>query len=145
MEGEPAIPAQSAERMLGQARVQKVVEKGNGDVVGLGRSTREPSEAMIRQLKYRDRECRFPGCGARRFLQAHHVAWRRRGGRTVLPNLILVCTFHHRLVHEYRWTVSRDSDGTVRWFHPRGRQYRAGPGPPQQDPTQQSALAVAGF
>jgi hypothetical protein len=39
----------------------------------------------------------------------------------------LVCTFHHRLVHEHGWNVEREADGEVRWFRPGGVRYRAGP------------------
>ena len=86
---------------------------------------------MLRLLRYRDTGCTFASCGMRRFTQAHHVVWWSRGGPTDLENLILVCTFHHRLVHEHGWRVERDTDGTVRWFHPDGRRYRAGPAPPE--------------
>jgi hypothetical protein len=86
---------------------------------------------MVRQLRYRDYGCTFPGCGSRRFAQAHHIAWWRHGGRTDLNNLLLVCTFHHKLVHEYGWTVRRDTDGIASWFFPDGTRYRAGPVPPQ--------------
>jgi hypothetical protein len=87
---------------------------------------------MVRQLRYRDRECRFPGCGARRFLQAHHVVWRARGGPTELANLVLICFFHHRLVHEGGWSVRRSRDGTVGWLSPDGRRFEAGPAPPMR-------------
>jgi len=30
-----------------------------------------------------------------------------------LDNLLLICSFHHRLVHEHGWSVRRDDDGTV--------------------------------
>jgi hypothetical protein len=85
---------------------------------------------MLRQLRYRDRECSFPGCGARRFTHAHHVVWWERGGRTDLENLVLVCGFHHRLVHELGWAVRREPDGVARWFRPNGTRYVAGPAPP---------------
>jgi hypothetical protein len=85
---------------------------------------------MVRQLRHRDRECTFPACGSRRFTQAHHVVWWRHGGTTELDNLVLICTFHHKLVHEYGWSLRRDRNGTVQWFRPDGTRYRAGPGPP---------------
>ena len=107
-----------------------VVEDAARQPVVLGRTSREPPAWMIRQLRYRDLECRFPGCGSRRFTQAHHVVWWERGGRTDLNNLLLICTFHHKLVHEYDWTVRRDADGTVRWFRPEGTPYYARPAPP---------------
>lgn len=107
-----------------------MVEDGAREPIGLGRLSREPSPSMMRQLRYRDFGCRFPGCGTRRFVQAHHIVWWRHGGRTDLDNLLLICLFHHRLVHEHGWVVRRDPDGGVRWLHPDGSPYRAGPAPP---------------
>jgi hypothetical protein len=130
IEGGPAIHPQTARRLLCTARVQVVVEDSTSQPVRLGRITREPPDWMIRQLKYRDKECTFPSCGHRRYTQAHHIVWWEHGGRTDLDNLVLVCSFHHTLVHEYGWRLHRDQDGTVRWFHPDGTRYRAGPGPP---------------
>jgi Domain of unknown function (DUF222) len=130
IEGGPVIHPETVRRLLCDARVQAVIEDSAKDPVGLGRLSREPSASMMRQLRYRDRECRFPGCGDRRFTHAHHIRWRKHGGPTVLHNLILVCSFHHKLVHEYGWTVRRESDGTARWFQPDGCPYRAGPAPP---------------
>jgi hypothetical protein len=123
------IHPESVRRLLCDARVQTLVEDEGGNVVGVGRMHREPSAWMQRQVRYRDRECRFPGCGARRFTQAHHLRFWSHGGKTDLSNLLLICSFHHRLVHELGWKVGRDRRGTVRWFRPGGVEYRAGPGP----------------
>jgi hypothetical protein len=60
--------------------------------------------------------------------------WWERGGRTDLDNLILVCSFHHRLVHEHGWTVARSRDGTVRWRRPDGSGDRASPSLPSPRP-----------
>jgi hypothetical protein len=130
IEGGPVIHPETARRLLCHSRVQTVIEDTSGQPLGLGRTSREPSGWMMRQLRYRDLECRFPGCGARRFTQAHHIQWWEHGGPTDLDNLLLVCTFHHKLVHEYGWRVRRETHGTVRWFHPDGTPYRAGPAPP---------------
>jgi hypothetical protein len=127
LEGGPAIHPESAERLRCNARVQTVLEDRSGNVIGLGRLSREPSAWMIRQIRYRDRGCRFPGCGTRAFTQAHHIVWWRHGGRTDLDNLLLICSFHHRVVHEHGWSVRRDPDGMVGWFRPDGTRYRAGP------------------
>ena len=123
------IHPETVRRLLCNARVQTVVENESGDVIGMGRLTREPSAWMVRQIRHRDRECRFPGCGARAFTEAHHVTFWRHGGRTDLDNLVLICSFHHKLVHELGWRLTREPDGTVRWFRPDGRRYRAGPSP----------------
>jgi hypothetical protein len=124
------IHPETARRLLCGARVQAVIEDKDGQPVGLGRMTRVPTSWMIRELRYRDLECQFPGCGARRFTKAHHIRWWEHGGPTNLENLLLVCTFLHKLVHEYGWSVVRKKDGTVRWFRPDGTPYRAGPAPP---------------
>jgi hypothetical protein len=116
-----------------------VAEDPSGQPLTVGQMAREPSAWMIRQLRYRDRECTFPGCGARRFTQAHHIIWWDRGGRTVLDNLVLVCGFHHKLVHEHGWSLARERDGSVRWFHPDGTRYRVGPRPPREPPSEMAA------
>jgi hypothetical protein len=61
------------------------------------------------------------------------MAWARHvscAGRTELDNLLLICSFHHRLVHEHGWSVKRSRDGMVRWFDAAGVRYPAGPSPP---------------
>jgi hypothetical protein len=131
IESGPAISPETARRLACNARVQVVIEDASGQVIRLGRMTREPPAWMLRQLKYRDSECTFPGCGSRRFTQAHHVLWWEKGGTTDLDNLVLVCSFHHRLVHEHGWSLTREQHGIVRWFLPDGTRYRAGPGPPR--------------
>jgi Domain of unknown function (DUF222)/HNH endonuclease len=129
VEGGPAIHPETARRLACNARVQTLMEDVGGEPIRLGRISREPSAALMRQLRYRDVECRFPGCGARQFTQAHHIVWWGDGGRTDLDNLLLVCFFHHKLVHEHGWTVHRDADGHVSWSRADGSRYRAGPTP----------------
>ncbi len=142
VEGGPVIHPETVRRLLCNARVQTVLEDRADNVIGLGRMSREPTAWMIRQVRYRDRECQFPGCGTRRFTEAHHVLWWRHGGRTDLENLLLICSFHHRLVHEHGWSVRRDADGTARWFRPDRTRYRAGPSP-GADADDQPPIAVA--
>jgi len=82
IEGGGIVHPETARRLLCDGRLQVVLEDGDGTAVGLGRLSRVPSAAMSRQLRYRDAECTFPGCGARRFTQAHHVTWWEHGGKT---------------------------------------------------------------
>lgn len=149
VEGGGVLHPETVRRLLCHGRVQTVIEDEAGQPVRLGRMSREPSAWMVRQLRYRDRECRFPACGARRFTQAHHIVWWEHGGSTDLDNLVLVCTFHHKLVHDYGWAVRRETDGTARWFRPDGTPYVAGPGPPRETARPEtteppSALAAVG-
>ncbi len=94
IEGGGVAHPETVRRLSCTSRVQVVLEDRRGDPVGLGRLSRVPSDQMLRLLRYRDQECRFPGCESRRFTQAHHITWWSRGGRTDLDNLVLLCTFH---------------------------------------------------
>jgi hypothetical protein len=127
IEGGGLAHVETVRRLACTGRLQVVLEDGARNAIAFGRARREPSTTMLRQLRYRDRECRFPGCGSRRFAHAHHVRWWSRGGRTDLDNLVLVCTFHHKLVHEYGWSLARGPGDAVRWYRPDGTRYRAGP------------------
>lgn len=125
IEGGGLAHVETVRRLGCFSRLQVVVEDQGGNPVAVGRTFRDPSIATMRQLRYRDVECRFPGCGARRFTQAHHIRWWSRGGRTELGNLVLLCSFHHKLVHEYGWSLAREPDNTVRWSRPDGTPYRS--------------------
>ena len=130
IEGGGVVGPEVLGRLLCDSRVQTVLEEGGGNPVRTGRMARSPSRAMIRQLRYRDVGCVFPGCGTRMHVKAHHVAWWSAGGTTDLDNLVLLCRFHHVLVHELGWSLKRMANGTIRWYRPDGRRFRAGPAPP---------------
>jgi hypothetical protein len=143
IEDGPVIAGETARRLACNARIQMVLEDEDGQPLRLGRLSRDPSAAMLRQLRYRDRECTFPSCGARRFTHAHHLVWWQHGGRTDLDNLVLVCSFHHRLVHEHGWRLERELEGNVRWFRPDGRRYHAGPAPPMPEERPPELMSIA--
>jgi hypothetical protein len=71
-------------------------------------------------LQYRDRGCRFPGCGVR-FGQGHHIRHWAQGGPTTLSNLALLCRRHHRAVHEEGFQIERLASGELRVTRPDGR------------------------
>ena len=126
----PVLAPETLRRLACDASLQVSLDDAHGTPLMLGRRTRTPSAAMVRALRRRDRTCRFPGCERVRYTDAHHVVWWSRGGRTDLVNLVLLCGFHHRLVHEGGWRLRLESDASVRWFRPNGEPFRAGPGPP---------------
>jgi hypothetical protein len=82
-----------------------------GKVLDVGRRTRTIPTALRRALWVRDGGCRFPGCGSRRFLHGHHVRHWMNGGATSLENLVLLCGFHHRLVHEEGFRADAEEIG----------------------------------
>jgi hypothetical protein len=75
-------------------------------VIDVGRATRTVSPPMRRALGKRDRGCRFPGCDRQvNWSTPHHIDFWARRGLSKLSNLVLLCYFHHRLVHEGGWQV----------------------------------------
>jgi Domain of unknown function (DUF222)/HNH endonuclease len=108
----PEISAATAERLACNATVQALLEDKSSNRLYLGRRRRLASPAQIAALTVRDgRCCQFPGCTNARYLHAHHVRHWLFGGRTDLDNLILICTFHHGLIHDRRYRIRRDRNG----------------------------------
>ena len=101
----------------------------DGSVGDVGRKTRTVPPALRRALEARDRGCRFPGCGLR-FTDAHHVRHWAEGGETKLENLVLLCRFHHRLVHEEGYTVHFPRGERPYFLDPRMRLIPEQPPPP---------------
>ncbi len=82
------------------ASVTRIVFGPASEVLDVGRRTRVVPAALRRAVVARDRHCVAPGCG--RFAgwcDVHHVIPWAMGGETVVTNLVLVCRYHHRLVH----------------------------------------------
>jgi hypothetical protein len=133
MEDGPRIAAETARRLACDCRWQLVAEDGNGDIVRLGRTTRSTPPWLVRQLRRRDRGCRFAGCGRTRWLHSHHVAFWGQGGPTDPDNLALLCGYHHRLVHEGGWSMAMGTGGGIIFTRPNGRKIATGPPPLRAD------------
>ncbi|MCP5092529.1 MAG: DUF222 domain-containing protein, partial [Gammaproteobacteria bacterium] len=59
-----------------------ITEDIAGNPLDIGRKTRAVPPALRRALQARDAGCRFPGCGHRRFVDAHHIEHWADGGKT---------------------------------------------------------------
>jgi hypothetical protein len=97
----PALSRRVLQRMACDAGLVLVATDDDGTPMDVGRRERRLSTALRRALLARDRSCRFPGCGARRHLHGHHIWYWSDGGPTDLSNLVLLCSFHHRYVHDH--------------------------------------------
>ena len=96
---------EAARRVACDAGLVVLLHDGGGEVLDVGRRTRAIPSALRRALLSRDRgQCQFPGCESRH-CDAHHVEHWADGGETRLTNLISVCRFHHRAVHEEGFRV----------------------------------------
>ena len=100
-----------------------------------GTPTSAPNGAQRREIWRRDRCCRFPGCQNRIFTQPHHIKWWSKGGSTDIPNLALLCSFHHHLMHSNGWSAQGDANAELTFTGPNGRTMRSRPhrcGPPRR-------------
>jgi hypothetical protein len=99
------ISTRTAERIACDCTMSRVLLAGSM-VIDVGRATRVVSAPTMRALRVRDRGCRFPGCDRQvDWTNPHHIIHWARGGPNNLPNMVLLCYFHHRLVHEGGWQV----------------------------------------
>ena len=98
------VSAETSRRLSCDASVVEIGRGRDGAVLDVGRKTRTIPPSVRRALEVRDRGCRFPGCGLR-FTDAHHIKHWADGGETNLKNLLLLCSHHHRLLHEEGWKI----------------------------------------
>ncbi|MFN2526896.1 MAG: HNH endonuclease signature motif containing protein [Actinomycetota bacterium] len=54
------------------------------------------------------------------YVDAHHLIHWVKDGKTEPANLMLVCRFHHRLLHEGRFSVERMPNGELIYRRPTG-------------------------
>ena len=88
--------------------------------LNLSRKHRLVQPALRRALEARDRGCRFPGCSHERWLDAHHVVHWADGGETSLGNTLLLCSSHHRLLHEGGFAIRADANGEWQFQNAKG-------------------------
>jgi len=123
LEDGPSLPAETVRRLACDASIVSVLEDAEGEPLNVGRKTRSIPPALRRALNARDRGCRFPGCSNTRHVDAHHVRHWSNGGETKLSNLVQLCRFHHRQVHEGRVVVQTLDDGALRFVRPDGESF----------------------
>jgi len=118
--GIPLAP-ETAQRLGCDCAVVGVIEDDAGNPLYAGRKRRTINAALKRALLVRDRRCRFPGCAQNVFLDAHHVESWLHGGKTEISNLVMLCAFHHRCLHEYKFQARHLTDGGFEFLDDRGR------------------------
>jgi hypothetical protein len=122
LKGELGVPASDLEH--GMPISSKTVERlacdgclsrvlmSDSVVIDVGHATRAISPSQRRALRARDKHCQFPGCDRPvSWTNPHHIEFWSRGGPTNMPNLVSLCYFHHRCVHEGEWQVVRAAQG----------------------------------
>jgi len=120
LEDGPCLAIDTARRLGCDAALVGIVEDRDGNPLDVGRRTRAITPALKRALASRDGGCRFPGCTRSRFIEGHHIRHWADGGETKLDNLVTLCQFHHRLVHEGGFGLKATDDGVFVFTRPNG-------------------------
>jgi hypothetical protein len=93
-------------RLACDAEIIPAVLGTHGEPLDVGRAKRQVTLAIWTALVIRDRHCAFPGCDRPPLMcHAHHIIHWILGGQTKLPNLVLLCGHHHRVLHHSPWEV----------------------------------------
>ena len=120
VDGGPALSAATIRRLGCDASVIAITER-DGIPINVGRSRRILPRSLRRAVQGRDRTCRFPGCAvpAQR-THAHHIEHWADGGSTDLENLVSLCHFHHRRLHDGAYQIRPHPDVGVIFERPDG-------------------------
>ncbi len=123
------ISVETLRRVACDATIAIAVDDDVGHTMYEGRATRDPTDAQRRELRRRDRDCRFPSCTNATFTNPHHVKPWKPDGPTDLENLCLLCEYHHHVVHSRGWTVSGSANEELTFVGPTGRVMTSRPSP----------------
>jgi Domain of unknown function (DUF222)/HNH endonuclease len=134
VEDGPAISISTAQMLSCTAALSWMRHDRGGAVLALGRRRRRPSAAIRRAARERDGcRCRFPGCESRR-VDLHHIQHWINGGRTDLENLISLCPYHHKVVHDRGYLIATlPGSGPFAFYRPDGTRLPSCPPLPEPD------------
>ncbi|MBO9578179.1 MAG: DUF222 domain-containing protein [Microbacteriaceae bacterium] len=125
-----AVAIASVERQICAAGTVPIHFDSAGQVVNVGREQRLYTRRQRIGLAARDGGCRWAGCDRPpAWCEAHHIdEWTAHGGRTDIADGILLCRFHHLMVHDQGWRIRRGSgdDSARYWAERRGPHERTG-------------------
>jgi Domain of unknown function (DUF222) len=133
-----ALPDAIRRYLTCDGTMQPVWERDNTPI-GVGHASRVIPPHTRRMVRHRDRGCRVPGCGARRWLDVHHISHWEDHGPTETWNLVSLCAHHHRLHHRGQLGITGNADDPdgLAFTNRHGLPIRAGPlpTPPSGPPT----------
>ncbi|MGH3974481.1 MAG: DUF222 domain-containing protein [Pseudonocardiaceae bacterium] len=113
------LPAAEARRLACDSCVVPMVLGTDSMPLDVGRQHRLATAAIRDALAQRDKGCAFPGCDRPpRYCEAHHIVSWSDWGETKLPNLCLLCNYHHTIVHRQGWHIQLDARGHPEFIPP---------------------------
>jgi hypothetical protein len=123
------IDSETMRRIACDATIAIAVDDDVGHTMYEGRARRFPTKAQRREVRRRDRHCRFPDCTNVTFANVHHIVPWEAGGLTDLGNMVLQCLHHHRLVHSNGWSMTGNANEELTIIGPSGRVMTSRPSP----------------
>lgn len=137
------IPPSVLARIACDSELTRIVFGPAGEPLDVGRAQRTYTGAQRRAVIARDRECRYPGCGAPPGLgEVHHARWWQRDlGPTSVENGVLLCWYHHDVVHRRTIAITRAVDGSWEFRERDGRPIGSGGTPRGSRPLELSLSA----
>jgi hypothetical protein len=105
------ISLDNAKRLSCDASLLTVLEDENGNVLNVSRKTRAIPSLLKRALDIRDETCCFPGCCESHYVDFHHIKHWAEGGETNKHNLVKLCRFHHRALHQGQYFIETKCEG----------------------------------
>ena len=139
------ISMATVHRLACDGRCQVVVDDLLGRTVEVAKTVHTPPRWLRRRVLHRDGCCRWSGCERQSLLHVHHIKWWTRDrGPTEESNLVALCPFHHRLVHEGGWEIHGDPLGRLTFIRPNGTTITAGPPPLRDDIRDELGLRFTG-
>ncbi|HYJ49445.1 MAG TPA: DUF222 domain-containing protein [Microbacterium sp.] len=120
-DGGDAIAGSVIDRALCEVGSVEVIIDSCGNPLDVGREQRLFTPKQRLALAVRDGGCLWPGCRVpASYCEAHHCDHWSQGGRTDIAAGILLCRFHHTLLHNAGWAIRRDGIGPFVLHRPPG-------------------------
>ena len=110
--GRADLPIDTVKRLTCDGSLVTVVEDDHGTPLDVGRKQRTVSTPLKRALYVARSRLHVPGLPAQALSSTRITSSTGpNGGETSLDNLTLLCTHHHRLLHEGGFRIAREADG----------------------------------
>lgn len=108
-----AISIETVERLACEGLIGSIVFDNDGQPLDVGREQRLYTRRQRIALAARDGGCVAHGCARPpSWTEAHHITfWKRDRGKTDIADGILLCRYHHLLVHNNGWEIVHHGNG----------------------------------
>lgn len=119
LEGVGPITRATLDQISCGATLTRLIMAGDSVILDMGRKTRFATPNQQRAIRIRDGGCIFPSCDRpAQWCDIHHINSFAGGGRTDVASMVCLCRRHHTLIHNSKWTIATNPDGTYAVRHP---------------------------